>query len=156
MHTNAHLKKGHPSPAVNTKLQERFLAAYRECGTIRAAAEAARCGRRSHYNWLKTDATYPERFQDADQEAGESLISEARRRALDEKSAASATLLIFLIKARYPEYRDNYRMHVAVTPEQPKPQDQGKGEALLEQLLHDAAAAVAAASPAGDAPDASK
>lgn len=117
MYTNAHLKKGHPGPAVNTKLQERFLAAYRECGTISAAAEAAGCGRQSHYNWLKTDATYPERFQDADQEAGESLLAEARRRAFDEKSAASATLLIFLIKGRFPEYRENYRMNLRVGAE---------------------------------------
>lgn len=93
-----------------------FLAAYRETGTVKAAAKAAGIDRRTHYRWLE-DPAYAESFEDARQEAGEALEDEARRRAIQGveepvfyqgevvgfRRRYSDTMLIFLMKGNLPE-----------------------------------------------------
>lgn len=62
--------------------KEAFLAAYAECGTVRHAAEAADVARSRHYVWLEGEE-YAEAFEQAKDQAAESLVAEARRRARD-------------------------------------------------------------------------
>lgn len=97
--------------------QAAFLVAYAECGTIRHAAKAAGIGRRTHYEWIDADPEYAEAFEDATQEAGESLEAEARRRAVEGVDQPvyqggkkvgvirkhSDVLLIFLLNGIFPE-----------------------------------------------------
>jgi hypothetical protein len=54
-----------------------MLAAYAECGSIRDAAAAAGIGRRQHYDWMKTDPAYFERFQEAKTHAAQTLEDDA-------------------------------------------------------------------------------
>ena len=61
--------------------QERFLAAFAECGSVLLAARWARVHRQSHYFWMHEDPTYPARFEDARIRAARSLEDEAVRRA---------------------------------------------------------------------------
>ena len=104
--------------------QRAFLGAYRECGSITAAAKAAHTGRRSHYDWLDEEE-YAEAFADATEEACDLLVAEARRRASQGVERAvyyrgeecgrireySDNLLMFLIKGARPEtYRDNAKV----------------------------------------------
>ncbi len=85
--------------------QAAFLEAYITCGTITHAALVAKIGRQTHYDWLKKDPDYLEAFNEAQEAAGDALIAEARRRALE----YSDTLLIFLLKGAFPEkYREHY------------------------------------------------
>jgi hypothetical protein len=63
--------------------QGAFLDALRLCGNIAEAARIAGCNRRSHYDWLRQDPTYADRFQDAEEEATDVLEMEVRRRAVD-------------------------------------------------------------------------
>ena len=63
--------------------QSRFLAAFGGMGNINKASRAAKIGRTTHYWWLKTDPTYPARFEEARQRAIGTLADEAVRRARD-------------------------------------------------------------------------
>jgi hypothetical protein len=98
-----------------------FLAAYSQLGNLTAAAKASDVHRQRHYEWMKDDPDYPERFKQAHAEACDHLESEARRRAVEgvEKPVFhkgvicgtvqeySDTLLIFLMKGALPEkYRE--------------------------------------------------
>lgn len=108
--------------------QAAFLAAYRECGTVRHAAEAAKVARSQHYEWM-ADRDYASAFEDAQQEAADALEREAVRRASEglrrykfDKGVPikhpetgepyfeheySDSLLIFLLKGAKPEkYRE--------------------------------------------------
>jgi hypothetical protein len=58
-----------------------FLAAYSECGIVKAAAKAAGISRELHYEWLMLDPAYVELFGKANEMAGDALEDEARRRA---------------------------------------------------------------------------
>jgi len=82
-HKTPHLKKGTPQASAKRRCcdrnQARFLAAYECAGTISGAAEAAGLNRDRHYRWLDEDATYPQRFAEADRKAVDGLLDEARR-----------------------------------------------------------------------------
>ena len=45
--------------------QVRFLAAYGETGMITRAARWAKCSIWAHYDWMKSDPSYPQRFKEA-------------------------------------------------------------------------------------------
>ena len=106
-----------PPKAKPYSKQEQFLAAYTACGNLTDAARSIGCDRRSHYDWLKSDPTYRERYQEAHAEACDSLRSEARRRAVEGVEEPvyyqgvecgrirkySDILLIFLLKAAAPQ-----------------------------------------------------
>lgn len=108
-----------------------FIDAYRQTGNVTAACEhvanttATTVGRRTHYDWLTSDADYVERFADAKAEAADRLVGEARRRAtrgveepvyyqgaeVGHIRRYSDTLLIFLIKGALPEtYRERHQV----------------------------------------------
>ena len=59
-----------------------FLAAYRVCASVKAAARAARISRQAHYNWLREDADYHVKFREAAIEAAGALEDEAVERAM--------------------------------------------------------------------------
>ena len=71
------------SPSIQrTQRQLRFLAAFAECGRVISASRAARVHRSSHYVWMRTDPTYPARFNAAREMAGTMLHDEAVERAV--------------------------------------------------------------------------
>jgi hypothetical protein len=108
--------------------QHKFLAAYKDAGTVTHAAESIGMDRRTHYDWLKTDPDYAVSYQNAEDAAIDALESEARRRALvgiEEPvfhqgrevgltRKYSDALLIFLLKAKRP---NTYRERVQVQAE---------------------------------------
>lgn len=111
--------------------QRAFLTAFRECGNVRAACEAAGIARSSHYRWLNSDQAYQDAFEIATDDAVDLLEAEARRRAIegwDEpvgwyKGEAGgvvrrydSTLLIFLLKGMRPErYADRVELKTALS-----------------------------------------
>ncbi len=112
--------------------QDAFLAEYRQCGTITYAAEIALISRRTHYKWIEKDSAYAAAFEEAKVEGTESLVREARRRAIqgveepviyqgklstssDGKPLVirkySDVLLIFLLKGMMPEtFRERHEV----------------------------------------------
>lgn len=110
--------------AQTAQLKKRVLEAYAECGTVTYAARTAGVGRRTIYDWLEHDPDFARDFDEAGEEAVDSLEKEARRRALDgvvepvgfHQGVAgeyvrrySDTLLIFLLKGARPEkYKDRH------------------------------------------------
>jgi hypothetical protein len=58
-----------------------FLAAFKLTASITKAAAAAKCERGLHYRWLAEDPTYAAKFEDAKEEAAQTLEDEAIRRA---------------------------------------------------------------------------
>ncbi len=107
--------------------QKKFLAAFAACGSILPASRSAQIDRGSHYSWMRTDPTYPERFRQAEIEAARALEDEAVRRARAGirrpvlhkgkqvyvpgeplfTTEYSDSLLMFLLKANNPDkFRD--------------------------------------------------
>jgi hypothetical protein len=84
-------------------LQERFLRCACKCGTVRAAARAAKIDEKSHRRWMKADESYAAAFAQARDIGIQEMEDEARKRAMK----ASDTLLIFMLKAARPSvYRE--------------------------------------------------
>lgn len=122
--------KSPPGKQALTKAQKKtkFLEVYvANGGNIRAAAQAVRIDRISHYDWLREDAEYAEKFARANTEANDLLDQEIFRRGHDGVLTPvwyqgkecgrireySDTLLIFFAKGRMPEkYRDNYKAEI--------------------------------------------
>ena len=99
---NRHLKKA------------AFLKAYGECGNVRQAAKAANIDRTTHYLWLHKDEEYATAFEDAQEDAADTLEAEAWARATG-GDKPSDTLLIFLLKGMRPEkYRERIDQTVQV------------------------------------------
>jgi hypothetical protein len=67
--------------AIPEAKQAAFLAAFRETASITKAAAAARIDRSMHYRWMAEDPEYPPQFEQAKEEAAQSLEDEAIRRA---------------------------------------------------------------------------
>lgn len=138
-----------------------FLAAYAEAGNITRAAELAGVDRTSHYKWLN-DPEYAEAFKAADEQAGDRLEQEARRRAVEGTQKPvfhqgkqcgvvneySDTLLIFLLKGARPEkYKDRVQQeHTGKGggPIQHEVKFDDLSDAELDQLIAEAAQGVVA------------
>jgi hypothetical protein len=101
----------------------RFLREFAVCGIVLRAAQAAKVGRRTVYDWLKQDKAFKALYDEAYQDAIDALEEEARRRGEDgvlepvyqggEKVGTirkySDTLLITMLKARRPDvFRERY------------------------------------------------
>lgn len=103
------------------KAQDAFLKAYETLGSINAAAEAVQIDKTTHYDWLERDASYPERWEAAQEGLTETLERAAVERATvgtprgvyyqgvrtGEERWFSDSLLIFLLKSRRSIYRDS-------------------------------------------------
>ena len=71
-----------PPTIINSSQQQsRFLAAYSASASVLQASRWAKINRSCHYNWLKEDPTYRQRFEDATRQAAQTLEDEATRRA---------------------------------------------------------------------------
>jgi len=107
--------------------QAAFLAAFEKTCRIDLAAEAAGIGRRTHYNWLKSDPKYAQAFADSEVLAAQVLEDTATKRAVDGWDEPvfqagkqcgtvrkfSDRLLERLLEARRPEkYRRNIKAEV--------------------------------------------
>lgn len=147
-----------PVPENTHPKKAAFLAAFRECGNVTLAANAAGVSRRSHYKWMAEDSEYATQFEDAKEAAVDLLEAEARRRATDGlrsykflksghpirhpetgepyyEHSYSDTLLIFLLKGARPEkYRDNVHHTGKVEHEHTLTAEQRRAE--LAGILH--------------------
>lgn len=121
-------EEGVQFPEISHPKKRAFLVAYSELGNRTQAAKAAGIDRRNHSNWMRGDGEYRTAFEEAHQQACETLEEEARRRAVDgveepvhykgEKvdtvKKYSDTLLMFLLKGALPEkYRERYEGQVS-------------------------------------------
>lgn len=110
--------------------QDQLIEAYELCGNVTRACEEVQVPKRTHYNWIKADEAYREKFEDASRIALGILEDEAQRRAvhgweepvyykgelMGHIRRYSDTLLIVLLKANAPEkYKDRlYNEHNGV------------------------------------------
>jgi hypothetical protein len=111
--------------------KKRFLAAFALNGNIYAACQASDVGRSTVYRWQEEDDQFVHEFRQAEIESSEILELAAIRRARDGvlketpimhngqivdtvvETKYSDTLLIFLLKARFPEkYRESINLDV--------------------------------------------
>ncbi len=104
---------------------ERFLAAYRKNGNVSRSSETAHVTRRTVQLHRHSDPEFAKDMDDAQEEAGDALEQEARRRAVEgtlrpvyqqgkevgQIREYSDTLLIILLQAARPDkYRANTRV----------------------------------------------
>jgi len=117
--------------SVTIEKEKIFLKELSQCGNVTQSAAAAGIGRRSVYRARKRSETFAKQWDEAEQLGVEALLDEARRRAVQgtvtdwmtdkdgnrvpAKIRYSDNLLMFLIKARKPEYRDRQQIDVGVT-----------------------------------------
>lgn len=103
------------------KAKERFLAKFRDRANVTRAAAAAKVGRRTVYDWREEDPAFEAEYQEAREDAYDTLEDEAWRRARDgtlrpvfqgghhvgQVREYSDTLLLALLKAHKPdEFKD--------------------------------------------------
>jgi hypothetical protein len=116
----AQIKKDKRSKA---KKQNEFLECLTEIVSVTRAAKKARIGRRTVYDWIKNDASFKEKFNEACEVATARLEDEVIRRAFEGTNKPvyqggkkvgtikefSDTLAIVLLKARAPEkYKERF------------------------------------------------
>jgi hypothetical protein len=90
--------------------KERFLRAFSKCGIVTLAAKRSQVNPGTHYKWLASDPSYPERFAEAQQAAVEYLEELLLRKA----EGGDTACIIFALKAANPaKYRDNYRVEMS-------------------------------------------
>ncbi len=104
--------------------QTTFLTELAARGSVSGACKAAACSRANAYAERERDATFAARWDEAKREAVELMEDEARRRAVEGVDRPvfqggvqvgtvreySDTLLIFLLKAHDPKYRDKQQV----------------------------------------------
>jgi hypothetical protein len=98
-----------------------FLESLAEVGIIKHACTAAGVRRQTAYEAKQRDAEFRDLWLDAEDDGTDVLLIEARRRAMgllppegEVRKQASDNLLMFLIKGRRPEYRDNHDVGKAI------------------------------------------
>lgn len=131
---NRYTKRTDPRGLLDKQIE--FLKAFELVGTITGAAREVIMSKGTHHYWMRLDKSgvpkdkkYYSAFEQAEESAVELMISEARRRGIvgTERDVRwkgevvgierkySDNLLMFLIKAQRPEYRDRYEPAVAGT-----------------------------------------
>lgn len=63
--------------------QEAFLIAFGLLGNVTEAADKARIGRRTHYDWLDADSEYAAAFKQAKEDYCDQIRAEIRRRVFE-------------------------------------------------------------------------
>jgi len=87
--------------------KEAFLGAYSSKFSIAATCQIIGINRATVFRWRENDPAFAERFNAIDSQITDTLQARAITRALTDADQSSATLLIFLLKARLPEvYRE--------------------------------------------------
>lgn len=88
------------------KWRPKFLEILRDTGNVRLACEQAGIGRQFAYACRNDDPEFAKQWQDALEDACDTLDGEARRRALETSDA----LLMFLLRSHRPGvYRETVR-----------------------------------------------
>jgi len=87
-----------------------FCEALRKWGIVRHACEQAKIGRTTAYRWRKKYKTFADRWDDALEDATDSLEMIARARAV-RKVNPSDRLLVLLLKAHRPEKFGDTQRH---------------------------------------------
>ena len=103
-------------PKIPNKQQESaevFLRMLALTGNVSESAKKAGCGRSKYYHLRSIDPDFAKAWDDAFEQAVDSLEAEARKRAL----AKSDTLLIFLLKGYRPHiFRDIHQIEGGLAP----------------------------------------
>lgn len=87
--------------------KELFLKSYSSKFSIHAVCETVGVDRTTVFRWRENDPKFAEKFNAIDSQITDTLQQRAITRALTDADQSSATLLIFLLKARLPEvYRE--------------------------------------------------
>ena len=118
--TDGHVKEAGESDF--TDAQRSFLAVYGKMGVVKRACKVAQVARSSHYEWMEKNPAYRRAFEEAQEDAADTLEAEVYRRAVKGvrkpigwyKGVAggfvreySDLLLMFRLKALRPEkYRE--------------------------------------------------
>ena len=96
--------KGRNNPELVKARQDAFLAAYGECGSIRAACDASDVGRSTIDEWRRNDAhSFREKFTTANEIFREMLQDMAIERVKNQKPNDNPVLLITLLNANWKE-----------------------------------------------------
>ena len=96
--------KGTREPELVKARQDAFIAAYGECGSIRAACQASDVSRSAYYGWMNNDVqNFKEKFGTARYMFREMLQDIAVERVKTQKPNDNPVLLIALLNAHYPE-----------------------------------------------------
>ena len=122
------------------KRRKRFLKELAETGNVTHSAKVVGVGRRTVYDLTARDKEFAQQFEDSVEAGTDRLVEEAQRRARDGFEEPvffqgkqvgvirkwSDNLLMFLIKARRPEYRDRVdQTHLHIV---------ARADALIEAL----------------------
>lgn len=116
----APIKRKPRAPGKVETPRERFLRLLAEFGNITLAANGCSVSRKTIYEWRKTDPDFAADWLEAEQVAADHLEAEVRRRGVagvnepvfyqgkrcGEVQRYSDSLLMFLTKAKRPEFRD--------------------------------------------------
>lgn len=101
--------------ALKEHLKQPFLDHYAKKISISQAAQAVGIDRGTVVRWRKADPVFSEKFDEIDNTIVDNLQQRAIVRALTDSDSSSATLLIFLLKAKMPEvYREKITHEVNV------------------------------------------
>ena len=114
------------TPTERKATQATFLATFEQSANVTQACRAANISREMIYTWLEHDAEFSILYHQAEQIANDAIRAEIFRRGHDgwdepQFSAGkhmgnvrkySDTLLIFLAKARMPEFREKQSLEV--------------------------------------------
>ena len=118
-------KRGRMSAIRRKAAQAAFLAEFEHAANVSQACKAADIARDTFYQWLEHDETFTLLYHQAEQIANDAIRAEIFRRGhdgFDEQVLVggklhtvhkySDTLLIFLAKARMPEFREKQSLEV--------------------------------------------
>src|SRR5690606_23289223 len=111
------LMKAADQTMTDAERKRKFLDAYRELHTIKAACQATGISRSTHHYWLASDPDYAELYEYARQDVSDTLEAEAWRRGYEgverikyykgkeigREREYSDQLLLVLLKANAPE-----------------------------------------------------
>ena len=86
----------------------RFLKELRKCSSVLLAAERARIGRKTVYEWRDADPQFAEHWDDALEMAREDVKVSVHEEAV--RKDGNTTLKIFATKAYFPEFRDKAQL----------------------------------------------
>lgn len=130
-----------------------FLEALADTGSVVRAVKVAKVHRSTAYEHRNADPAFAEAWREAEKIATEVMEDEARRRGVEgtlkpvfqggkrvgEVREYSDTLLIFLLKARDPKYRDASRVTVSGDPGAPPVKHEHSGTVEHKHELDPAA-----------------
>lgn len=108
--------------------QALFFEGYVETGTISGGCRAAGISRFTYQEWRRSDPEFLALMNEAEEIVSDDLEETAAERAKDK----SDLLMMFLLKKRRPEFRDNFK---GEAPEKVKPATESSARLEIERRL---------------------